>query len=81
MLRARDDNVALNVVVATRGESRVVSMAALEVSLMSCCEVMTEWMTTLGAATSLAVSLAELEISEVSAWTTCLLWTKQGKWS
>ena len=55
-------------------------MAALEVSLMSCCEVMTEWMTTLGAATSLAVSLAELEISEVSVWTTCLLWTKQGKW-
>ena len=45
-------------------------MAALEVSLMSCCEVMTEWMTTLDAATSLAVSLAELEISEVSAWTT-----------
>ena len=34
------DNVALNVVVTMRGESRVVSAAALEVSLMGCSEVM-----------------------------------------
>ena len=40
LLRARVDNVALNVVVAMQGESRVVSAAALEVSLMGCSEVM-----------------------------------------
>ena len=34
------DNVALNVDVTMRGESRVVSAAALEVSLMGCSEVM-----------------------------------------